>query len=334
MSHKQRPSGLKVRIAKWIVSWVLPDIRELVPKGTLLVEPSPNSPEGMRIPEVVAVSGNLGWHALKLLVIVPYVLKTMYYARKCVRSIRKNPPEAKKKADREFFKELEAYARRLGVSAIGYTEVPKEYIFKNSALLFRNAIVLIMDMDENKIKKAPSITTGLEVWRTYAKLTKVTYKISEFMRKKGYNAQPDPSIGGSTHFPLLAQKAGLGYIGKHGLLISERNGPAQRIAAIYTDLELPYTDSKARKYSWIPEFCKICNHCVYTCPANAIYLKPKTLPDGRKQYIDYMKCIEVFSKTLGCGICIKECTFFKGSFEKIKKSYEIMALKRAISHKS
>jgi len=131
------------------------------------------------------------------------------------------------------------------------------------------------------------------------------------MRKKRYNAQPDPPIGGSTHFPLLAQKAGLGYIGKHGLLISERNGLAQRIAAIYTDLELPYTDSDMKKYSWIPEFCKICNRCVRMCPANAIYPEPKILPDGRKQYIGYMKCVVVFSKTLGCGVCIKESAFFK-----------------------
>ncbi len=151
------------------------------------------------------------------------------------------------------------------------------------------------------------------------------------MRKKGYNAQPDPPVGGSTYFPLLAQKAGLGYIGKHGLLISERNGPAQRIAAIYTDLELPYTDSEVEKYSWIPEFCKVCNRCVHTCPANAIYPEPKVLPGGRKQYVDYTKCVVVFSRTLGCGVCIKECTFFKGDFENIKKAYKNISLKRTLA---
>jgi len=80
-----------------------------------LIEPFPSSPEGMRVPEVVAVSGHLGWHALKLLVVLPYVLKTMYYARKCVKSIKKNPPGAKKKANEEFFKELETRARKLGI---------------------------------------------------------------------------------------------------------------------------------------------------------------------------------------------------------------------------
>jgi predicted fused transcriptional regulator/phosphomethylpyrimidine kinase len=162
LSEKQRPS-LKVRIARRIVSWVLPDIRKLVPEGTPLVEPSPSSPEGKRVPEVVAVSGRMGWYAVKLVFILPYALKAMYYARKCVKSVKRNPPNARRKADGEFFRELEAYARKPGISAIGYTEVPGEYIFRNRVLLFKNAIVLIMDMDREKMKKAPSIATCIEV---------------------------------------------------------------------------------------------------------------------------------------------------------------------------
>ena len=142
LSERQCSTSLKVKIAKRIVSWVLSDIRKLVPEGTPLIEPSPSSPEGKRVPEVIAVSGHLGWHALKLLVILPYILKTMYYARKCIKSIRKNPLNAKKKANEEFFKELETHARKLGISSIGYTNVPREYIFRNSVLLFKNALVL------------------------------------------------------------------------------------------------------------------------------------------------------------------------------------------------
>lgn len=126
----------------------------------------------------------MGWHALKLLIILPYILKTMYYARKCVKSVEKNPLNAKKKADEKFLEELETQARNLGISAIGYTEVPRQYIFRNSVLLFKNAIVLTMDMDKEKIKKAPGIAAAIEVWRTYAELAKAVYKLSEFMRKR------------------------------------------------------------------------------------------------------------------------------------------------------
>jgi epoxyqueuosine reductase len=324
--------NLRVKIARRIVSWVLPDIRKFVPSGTPLIEPSPDSPVGMRVPEVVAIYGQLRLRdILKLLIVSPYALKTMYYSRKSIKSIRRNTKNTKKHVEMDFFSEFEKYARELGISIVGYTRVPRNYIFRNSVLLFENAIVLIMDMKRKSIEKAPSIKTGIEVWRTYAALAKAVYKLSEFMRRKGYNAQPDPPIGGSTNFPLLAQKAGLGWIGKHGLLITETNGPAVRIAAIYTDIELPYTDYQAEKYSWIPEFCKICNRCVRSCPTKAIYPEPKILPNGSRQYIDYKKCAVVFSRTLGCGICIKECPFFRGGFERVKRAYEIIARRKNIS---
>jgi epoxyqueuosine reductase QueG len=322
-------TSLKVKLAKKFVSFVLSDMRKLVPEETSIIEPSPNSFDGKTVPEVVAIHGRPGIHILKMLIALPYLMKTAYYARKSIKSINKNPKNPKKTADKEFFHELEEYARKLGIVAVGYTEVPREYIFKNRVLLFKNAIVLLMNMDKGRMEKAPSVTAGREVWRTYAELSKAVYKLAEFLREHGYSAQPDPPVGGSTNFPLLAQKAGLGYIGKHGLLISERNGSSQRIAAVYTNIEnLPFTDERVKLYSWISEFCKICNRCVEECPAQAIYPEPLVLKDGKKVYIDYKKCAEVFSKTLGCGVCIKECTFFKGDFFRIRKAYEKIVEKK------
>lgn len=316
---------IKIGLIRRFVDFALPHPGRAVPEDTPLIEPSPNSPEGMAVPEVIAVHGDLRGHMLKVLSasphLLPHLLRALYYARKSSRSIKRLPPDARRKADESFFEELEAYARELGCSAVGYTEVPSEYIFKNRALLFRNAIVLIMGMDREKIEQAPGLAAGMEVWRTYAELSRAVYKVSEFMRERGYNAQPDPPIGGSTNFPLLAQKAGLGYIGKHGLLISEGNGPSQRIAAIYTDIEnLPFTDPGIEKYSWIPQFCEICNRCVFTCPAGAIYKETEVSSDGRERHIDYTRCAKVFSRTLGCSLCIKECAFFKGDFWRIKQA--------------
>lgn len=157
MSERRRLASLKARIVRKVMSWILPDVREPIPEGTPLIAPSPNSPEGMRVPEVVAVSGRMGWRVLKLLLVLPYILETAYYARKCVRSVLENPPNAKRVADSGFFKELEAYARTLGISAIGYTKVPREYIFGNCVPLFENAIVLTMDMSKEETRKAPSV---------------------------------------------------------------------------------------------------------------------------------------------------------------------------------
>lgn len=241
-------------------------------------------------------------------------------------SVRKDPGKGRKTAPQKFFKELESYAKSLGVLKVGYTKLTPELVFSNRTVLFDNAIVLIGEMRKKEIAKAPSVRAGIEVWRTYYRLTRAAYRIAEFLRERGYNAQPDPAVGGSTNFPLLAQKAGLGHIGKHGLLITSENGPSVRIGAVYTDLELPYTDERVWEYEWIPHFCDRCNACVRACPAQAIYITPKR-ENGREVHIDYKKCAVVFSRTLGCSVCVKECTFTKGSYGKIKGAYEKMTKK-------
>ncbi|MBK5243230.1 hypothetical protein [Clostridium sp.] len=52
-----------------------------------------------------------------------------------------------------------------------------------------------------------------------------------------------------------------------------------------------------------------------------IFKEAVTFDDGSKQCIDYKKCAVPFSRNKGCTVCIKECTFFKGDYEKIKKSF-------------
>ena len=100
-------------------------------------------------------------------------------------------------------------------------------------------------------------------------------------------------------------------------------GLAKRIAAVYINIEnLPFTDSHAYVYDWIPAFCETCNRCVRKCPGEAIYLTTKVFADSTEQHIDYAKCAVPFSQTMGCSVCIKECTFFKGDYDKIEKRFK------------
>ena len=61
----------------------------------------------------------------------------------------------------------------------------------------------------------------------------------------------------------LAEKAGLGWIGKHSNLLS-RTGSWFFLGEIYTDLPLPVTPVK------IKEHCGQCTSCITACPTNAI----------------------------------------------------------------
>lgn len=61
----------------------------------------------------------------------------------------------------------------------------------------------------------------------------------------------------------LAAKAGLGWIGKHSLLLDRRAGSWFFLGEIYTDLPLP-TDSAAGAH------CGSCRRCIDVCPTGAI----------------------------------------------------------------
>jgi len=61
----------------------------------------------------------------------------------------------------------------------------------------------------------------------------------------------------------LAEKAGLGWIGKHSNLINQNTGSWFFLGELYTDLPLP-VDSPAENH------CGTCTNCLVDCPTNAI----------------------------------------------------------------
>ncbi|MGF7140944.1 tRNA epoxyqueuosine(34) reductase QueG [Roseimarinus sediminis] len=106
-----------------------------------------------------------------------------------------------------------------------------------------------------------------------------------------------------------AVQAGLGWIGKNGLLLNRQLGSFFFIAELILDLELEY-DQAYKK-----EHCGSCNQCLSACPTNAL-VKPYVL-DARK-CISYLtielkdEIPEAFRPKLmrrafGCDICQDVC---------------------------
>lgn len=300
----------------------MPAISDHISPEMMVVEPDEKSKFGFSVPEIIFTYGDIRKGLRNLLRVFPTLIRTRRNALKGYQSIAENPVSGNRIADPAFFSELEEYIHSLGILDIGFTEVPRSYIFSNKQILFDKAIVMTMEMNKESMSRAPGPAAGKEVWRTYHDLGLASNKVAEFLRRRGFAAQPGPALGGETNYCMLAQKAGLGRIGKHGILISPETGPSLRIAAVYTDIEnLPLTDSRAGEYAWISEFCRTCLRCVRKCPAGAIFEQNEIDEKGRQKAIDYKKCAVPFSQTIGCSICIRECTFFKGDYHKIQKSY-------------
>jgi len=240
--------------------------------------------------------------------------------RKGRKSYKKNPKESNLKASKEFFKELVEYAETLGIS-IGFAKLPHEYIFKNEAVLFDNVIVLSMEMDKEKMNKAPSIETGKMVVETYHELGKRTNKIADFLKENGFRAQACHPLGGPINYSPLAMLAGMGWFGRHGLIITPKYGPRHRLSAVLTNItNLPIPEQNEHK--WIEEYCATCGRCIEKCPPKAILETPIIQRDGRKTHIDMEKCFPEFGNQYGCSICVKECMFNRVGYEKLKKIVE------------
>ena len=106
----------------------------------------------------------------------------------------------------------------------------------------------------------------------------------------------------------LAQKAGLGWIGKNSLLLTKK-GSFFFIGELIIDLELNYD------YTQISSYCGTCTKCIDACPTRAI-IEPNVV-DARKcisyQTIENKNNIDISLKgkfndyIFGCDICQDVC---------------------------
>lgn len=288
--------------------------QDYVKDKSRLIYSSHNSREGLIVPELIFTYGKLKNHIKKIPRIIRWLIPAVFRRMYGYWSLKDNPENPKTTADSEFLKGLGEYIKTLGCTDYGFIEVPEFYIFRGKSILFTHAIVLTSVMNKENMKHAPHIKAGQEVWRVYNSLGGISNRVVKYLRRSGYSAQAGAALGGDSNYPVLGQMAGLGWIGKHGLLISPDNGPSQRLAVVYTSIT-NFPSSKISNFSWLEDFCNTCNQCVTHCPGQAIFKEKPLLEDGKPLYIDYKKCIIPFTESMGCSVCIKVCPFFKVPFK-------------------
>ncbi|MHA2074926.1 MAG: 4Fe-4S dicluster domain-containing protein, partial [Candidatus Hodarchaeales archaeon] len=158
------------------------------------------------------------------------------------------------------------------------------------------------------------------IMQSYDSLGKASNRLTEFLRSHGYYAHAGHPLGGLVLYPPLAEKAGIGFHGKHGLIITPEHGPRVRLTAIYTSIEnLPFSENNS--HEWIKHFCQKCGRCVRKCPGLAFYDVPISHENGLITHIKNDFCFPVFLEYHGCSICIKECPFSRMEYEILKKQF-------------
>jgi len=232
-------------------------------------------------------------------------------------NVQYNPAEPKTQVSNDFIKKLEEYAHSIGIKSIGYSKVSPELINPGNTPMFPNAIVLTMEMSDDLILTEPGTAAQTLNDAHYEKLGKLTYKIADYLRENGFAAEAAHPYGNIVSFSPVGQKAGLGWIGQSGLLITPASGPRQKISAIFTSIEnLPVKDYN--EHSWIAEYCKRCGKCIKACPENAL-IETETCCGGKETKFVEERCIGC---SQGCTYCIEDCPFDQKEYTDIKNRFD------------
>ncbi|MEG1973180.1 MAG: epoxyqueuosine reductase [Oscillospiraceae bacterium] len=152
------------------------------------------------------------------------------------------------------------------------------------------------------------------------KLDKLVSAGADFLKAKGYLAFPQTTGAVSlnedwrTKIPhkTVATAAGLGWIGRNCLLVTEKYGSAIRLSSLITDA--PLILEKAVKTSK----CGDCHICCNVCPAHALKDVLWCVDVDRGEMLEKEKCkekqIELMRERTGlevdlCGQCFVHCPY-------------------------
>lgn len=178
------------------------------------------------------------------------------------------------------------------------------------------AVVMAFAMDDDLIETSPKVPASVTVSVGYSRMGIAAVSLAEYIRGLGYQAIP--CMNDTALSVPLAVDAGLGQLGRLGILITPEYGPNVRLAKVLTDMPLEVDHPID---FGVVEFCKNCYLCADHCPSGAIsYEEPSfepacdnNNPGVKKWPILSEKCLKFWQiNGASCANCIAICPFTKG----------------------
>jgi epoxyqueuosine reductase QueG len=198
---------------------------------------------------------------------------------------------------------------QFGTKIVGFGAVPEDMGMLEIDEAFPRAVVFGFSLSEGvlrTIKGRPTLIYKHHYKTVNWLLDQTAFHLVRFIEEQGKRAISIPASQlvdwehhkGHVSHRHLAEQAGLGYIGRHGLLVHPKHGAQVRYCSILTDLEF-VPDER------VEADCGPCRKCIAACPARAI----------TENGVDILRCyekLEEFSRIRGigqhiCGVCVRAC---------------------------
>jgi epoxyqueuosine reductase len=229
----------------------------------------------------------------------------------------------------EMTRTLKRAARFYGADLVGVADLDIRWVYANRRGDLepielpegvRHAVVMAIAMDPIGIATTPEVPAAAATGLGYSRLAFTASTLAEFIRNLGYMALPaGNSLGLSVP---MAIDAGLGQLGRNGLLITPEYGPRVRLCKVLTDL--PLEPDKPVDFG-ITSYCRGCRLCAEACEVDAISKAAEpswnpacrsNSPGALKWYVDTERCYQYWCENgTDCSTCIAVCPFNDGPIE-------------------
>lgn len=250
------------------------------------------------------------------------------------------PPKGKKidLDPKEISIKLKKLCRFLGAVDVGIAKMKPEHFYstlgrplKDYGKIVENThpygLVIAVEMDKDMINRAPQMEEMFAVTKGYVDCAVIALWMTYYIKSLGYDARANIDGNYEVVVPIVGQDAGIGEMGRNGLVISKKYGQRIRMSVVTTDI--PLIPDEPSDYG-VKNFCEICNKCSKTCPGKAISDQPPVIENGKKRwYIKQEACYSIW-RSIGtdCGVCLSVCPFSQGidleKLEKIKDSDKLI----------
>ncbi len=219
----------------------------------------------------------------------------------------------------EFTRRIKGFSRYAGADLVGITRLNQADVYTHigrspgpwgAAIRLDHpfAVVLAVEMDYDMVKCAPHHITTTESSLSYYQVGQVALILAHYIQKLGYRARPHVDGNYRVICPSLAVQAGLGELGRMGLVITPRFGPRARFAVVTTDL--PLLPDKPIAFG-VQQLCELCKKCAVNCPSGAIDKDGKKTVRGVVKWVSSQeKCYTYWRKAgSDCSVCLKVCPY-------------------------
>ena len=215
---------------------------------------------------------------------------------------------------------LKGFAQDLGAVHVGVTQLRPYHVYSHVGrgsgcygdpihLEHKFALAFSVEMDHAVMAKAPLAPVVAESAHQYVEAAKIAIVLAAWMRSMGFAARAHIDGNYRVIAPLVARDAGLGEIGRIGLLITPSLGPRVRLGVVTTNLPL-MTDDRYDGRAMI-DFCNICKKCAQNCPSHSLPLGAREEYDGALRWrMNPDTCFRYWNVSgTDCGICMAVCPY-------------------------